>query len=121
MKTERAECGMNMEAKNNEIEPGQQSAGSPIRRILFIIIIVIMFTAGFYSLFLASTHADKIQAFTTDNLFRTAAPSDIDKIETALGNFSNQDFVFVVLDTSIRGTNPNLELSAGRAARALSD
>jgi hypothetical protein len=112
---------MNIEAKNNEILPGRLSTGGRIKNILSIIIIATMFATGFYSLFLAATYAGTNQEFTTDNLFRTAAPSDTDKIETALGHFSGQDFIFVIVDTSMPNINPNLEFSAGIAARALAD
>lgn len=92
-----------------------------IRYVTFIFGVTSMFILGFYSLFLAYTYAGKAQTFTTDNLLRTAAPSDNEKIETALGSFLDKDIIFVVLDTSSIGINPALELSAMSAAKILAD
>ncbi len=112
---------MNQESKNKEDIPGKQSDESPAKNILFIVIVAAMFLTGIYSLFLASNLSSKAQTFTTDNLLRTAAPIDSDKIKTALGPFLDMDFIFVVLYTSEPGTNPNLVSSVRSAARAIAD
>lgn len=112
---------MNQEAKNNRNKPVKQSTASLVKNVLFIITVAAMFIIGFYSLFLASVSANKTQTFTTENLLRTVDPSDTDKINRALGHSFDMDFVFVVLDTSVSGTNPNLEFSVRSAALTLAD
>lgn len=112
---------MTQEVKCIENKPFKQSAGSLTKNVLLIILATTMFSTGFYSLFLASIYSDPGQNFTTDNLFRTADPSEIDKIETAFGHFSESDFMYLILDKSMPEANPDLELSARSAARLLSD
>jgi hypothetical protein len=107
--------------KNNNNKTGEQSSGNLLKNTLFVIIIVTMITTGFYCLYLASSSANKTKTFNTENLFRKAFPTDVYKIETALGHFFNSDLVFVLLDSSKSSINPNLEFSAMSATKVLAD
>lgn len=112
---------MNQEARNNGNIRGQRFGESLCKNLLFTVIVAAMFITGVYSLVLALTSAGQAQSFTTDNLQRTAAPVDSDKINMALGPLLDKDFIFVVLDTSLPGTNLDLEFSARSAARIIAD
>jgi len=99
----------------------EQTAYYKFKKTALMLVIIISFALGLYSLILAYASADKIQTFTNEFLIRIAAPSDSSQIATAFGNLFDKDFIFVVLDTSSSDTNPFLELSAQSAAQVLAD
>jgi len=89
--------------------------------VLFTVAVITAFALGFYSLFLASANAGKVQPLTTAGLLRTATAGDTEKIEIALGVLAKQDLVYVILDTPEIGPDPYVEIAARRAAQALAD
>lgn len=92
-----------------------------MRNILFIGAVVTTFALGLYSLFLAYANAGKVQPLTTEGLLRTATAADVEKIETALGVLTDQDLIYVVMESPEIGPEPDLEIAARKAARALND
>ncbi len=97
------------------------SAGGRLRNVVFTVTVTTAFALGLYSLFLASASADKVRPLTTAGLLRTATAADGEKIEIALGVLVEQDLVYVVLDKPEVGPDPDVEIAARRAARALTD
>lgn len=100
---------------------GGSSAGSRLKRLFFTVTVITAFALGLYSLFLASANAGRVRPSNIAGLQRTATKADIEKIETALGNLTEQNLVFVVLYKEEIGLDPGIEVAARRAARALSD
>jgi hypothetical protein len=89
--------------------------------VLFTVTITTSFALGLYSLFLAYANAGKVQPLITEGLLRTATAADAEKIEIALGVLTDQDLVYVVLDSPEFGPDPDVEMAARKAARALND
>jgi hypothetical protein len=85
------------------------------------VVVAISFALGLYSLFLAYANAGKVQPLTTEGMFRTATAADSEKIEIALGVLTDRDLVYVVLDSPEVGPDPDVEIAARKAARALND
>ncbi len=97
------------------------SAGGRVKNVFFTVTVTTAFALGIYSLILASADADKVQPSTIAGLLRTATAADVEKIEIALGVLAEQDLVYVVLDTAEVGPDPDVEVAARRAVRALND
>lgn len=96
-------------------------ASGRLKNALFTITVTIAFVLGLYSLFLASRSIDEVQQADIVGLIRTATPADAEKIKIALGSLTDQDLVFVVLETAEVGPDPEVEIAARRAARALAN
>ena len=92
-----------------------------MRHVLFTFTVTTAFALGLHSLFLAFANTDKLQPSATAGMLRTATAADSEKIEVALGAMAKQDLVYVVLDISEVGPDPEVELAARRAARVLAD
>lgn len=97
------------------------SASSQLRNVLFTITVITAFALGIYSLFLAYVNAGKVQPLTTEGLLRTATAVDGEKIKIALGDLTEQDLVYVVLDVPEVSPDPGVEVAAEKAAQALAD
>ena len=96
-------------------------ASGRLKNALFTVTVTIAFVLGLYSLFLASRSIDKVQQANIVGMIRTATPADAEEIKTALGSLINEDLVFVVLETAEVGRDPEVEIAARRAARALAN
>lgn len=106
---------MNQNKRSND----RPSTGDRLKNGLFTVTVTAAFALGLYSLFLASANAGKVQPSSLSGLLRTAAPADTVKIEMALGALADQDIVFVILYAAETGLDPEVEIEARRAARAL--
>lgn len=94
-------------------------ASGRLKNALFTVTVTIAFVLGLYSLFLAARSVGKERQSDTVGLIRTAMPADAERIRIALGSLTDQDIVFVVLETAEVGPDPEVEIAARRAARAL--
>lgn len=94
-------------------------ASGRLKNALFTVTVTVAFVLGLYSLFLAARNVDKVQQSDIVGLIRTATPADAEKIRIALGSLTDQDLVFVVLEAAEIGADPEVEIAARRAARAL--
>ncbi len=99
----------------------ESSPRNLFKNILFTVVVAVSFALGLYSLFLAYANAGKVQPLTTEHMFRTATAADSEKIEIALGVLTDRDLVYVVLDSPELGPDPDVEIAAHKAARALND
>lgn len=92
-----------------------------LKVVVFAIGVTTAIVLGLYSLYLAVAHAELAQPSNTADLLRTATASDVGKIETALGALADQDLVYVVLESAELGSDHELETTARKAARSLTD
>jgi hypothetical protein len=97
------------------------SDGGLLKNTLFVIGVIAAFSFGLYSLILAYANAGKVKPVIASGLQRTAAAGDTDKIETALGQATDQDLVFLILDTLDVGSDPGVRTAVQSATRALAD
>jgi hypothetical protein len=107
----------------NQVRQGHscRSAGGRLKNILFIVTVTTAFIFGLHSLFLAYRNNNNVQQENMVDLIRTAGPIDTEKINSALGSQSSQDLVFVVLESAEAGPDPEVEIAARNAARALAN
>jgi len=97
------------------------SAASRLKNVCFTVIVTTAFALGLYSLYLVGANTDKVQSATVAGLQRTATADNTEQIELALGDLTEQDLVYVVLDRPEDVLAPDAASVAQKAVRTFAD